>query len=198
MTDTSYFDGLYGASADPWRLRTAWYERRKRALTVAALPRQRYRRGFEPGCAIGELTAVLAERCAELLSVDLHADAVAAARRHVAAWPSVTVRQMLVPQEWPDGRFDLVVLSEIGYFATPAAWRQLCRRVATSADADATVLACHWLHPFAERTQPTEQIHAELDAALRWPHAATYRDGDFLIDVWSRQPASVAELEGLR
>jgi len=38
---SDYFDDLYGRRDDPWRLAERWYERRKHALTVAALPRQR-------------------------------------------------------------------------------------------------------------------------------------------------------------
>ncbi len=51
-----YFDDLYRQSDDPWKLREGWYERRKRSLTLALLPRPRYRNAFEPGCANGELT----------------------------------------------------------------------------------------------------------------------------------------------
>ena len=67
-----YFDELYQHSDDPWHLREGWYERRKRSLTLALLPRPRYRNAFEPGCANGELTAELAARCEMLLAADLH------------------------------------------------------------------------------------------------------------------------------
>ena len=40
---------LYADGADPWRA-GSWYERRKRAVVLASLPRERYRRAFEPGC----------------------------------------------------------------------------------------------------------------------------------------------------
>ncbi|MFE7421819.1 hypothetical protein [Rhodococcus sp. NPDC057529] len=61
----SYFDAMYAASPDPWGFGDRWYEQRKYALTLAALPRPRYRRAFEPGCSIGILTAALAHRCDE-------------------------------------------------------------------------------------------------------------------------------------
>ena len=54
-----YFEAMYRESQDPWSLSTRWYERRKYALTVAALPRARYRSAFEPGCSVGELSALL-------------------------------------------------------------------------------------------------------------------------------------------
>ncbi|NYS43147.1 SAM-dependent methyltransferase, partial [Pseudomonas syringae pv. actinidiae] len=63
----SYFDELFRNNDDPWAFKKRWYERRKRALTLAALPRERYRAIFEPGCANGELSADLAERCDTLV-----------------------------------------------------------------------------------------------------------------------------------
>lgn len=74
--DPQYFAELYATHEDPWAFRTRWYERRKRELVMASLPRQCYQRVFEPACANGELSALLAERCAELLCQDLDPTAV--------------------------------------------------------------------------------------------------------------------------
>ena len=41
MTDTGVFDELYRQSADPGGTTTRWYERRKRAVLLAALPLER-------------------------------------------------------------------------------------------------------------------------------------------------------------
>ena len=46
-----YFDGMYAAAADPWGFEERWYERRKYAISLAMLPRERYRAAFEPGCS---------------------------------------------------------------------------------------------------------------------------------------------------
>ena len=51
----SYFDGMYADSPDPWGFTSRWYEGRKYAITVAMLPKARYREAFEPGCSIGVL-----------------------------------------------------------------------------------------------------------------------------------------------
>jgi trans-aconitate methyltransferase len=77
----AHFDELFRLDADPWRTRTSWYEARKRALTLAALPDERYARAFEPGCGAGELTAALARRCAHVVASDASAAAV-----RKAAW----------------------------------------------------------------------------------------------------------------
>ena len=60
---SGHFQELYDKSPDPYGFTTRWYERRKYAVSLALLPWARYRSGFEPGCSIGELTALLAPRC---------------------------------------------------------------------------------------------------------------------------------------
>lgn len=67
----AYFDTMYDASADPWDLRTCWYERRKYAITLSMLPHRRYRHAFEPGCSIGTLTERLTERCEVVTATDV-------------------------------------------------------------------------------------------------------------------------------
>ena len=59
----SYFDDMYSDNPDPWGFESRWYEQRKYALTIAALPEPLYRSGFEPGCSVGVLTSLLAPRC---------------------------------------------------------------------------------------------------------------------------------------
>src|SRR5258708_25102140 len=61
---------------DPWQVASRWYERRKRDLLLAALPRERYAHGFEPGCGNGETTQRLLQRCERLCAVDFSARAV--------------------------------------------------------------------------------------------------------------------------
>ena len=54
-TNRSYFEEMYRDSDDPWEFGTSPYEQRKYAVTVASLPRSRYRSAYEPGCSIGVL-----------------------------------------------------------------------------------------------------------------------------------------------
>ena len=115
-TPPEYFDAMYAGSRDPWSLSTRWYERRKHALTVAALTRDRYRSAFEPGCSVGALTSLLAPRCDRLLATDRVREAVLTARDRLGDRPGLRIERGTVPDGWPDGRFDLVVLSEVGYY----------------------------------------------------------------------------------
>lgn len=115
-----HFDGLYADSNDPWRFRTSWYERRKYALTVAALPRERYKSGFEPGCSIGLMTTALASRCDRLVAVDSSQRAVDLTRATLVNEPHVTVERAVLPEGTPDGPLDLIVASEVLYYLSAA------------------------------------------------------------------------------
>ncbi|MEX3809504.1 SAM-dependent methyltransferase [Paraburkholderia sp. BR13439] len=194
-----YFDELYRRSDDPWRLREGWYERRKRSLTLALLPRPRYRNGFEPGCANGELTAGLATRCDALLAADLHPRAVELARERVAGAPNVRIQQRSVPCEWPTehGPFDLIVISEFAYYLDAAELETLAARIAGSLTTDGTLLACHWRRPFAEARESADRAHALFDSRCGLARLAHHDEADLLIDVWSRDARSVAQREGL-
>ncbi|MFM0204753.1 class I SAM-dependent methyltransferase [Paraburkholderia fungorum] len=194
-----YFDELYKSSDDPWNLREGWYERRKRSLTLALLPRPRYRNAFEPGCANGELTAELATRCDALLAADLHETAVRLARERVAGMPQVRVEQRTVPLQWPvdTGPFDLIVISEFAYYLDSADLETLAARIAASLTTDGTLLACHWRRPFAEALESADTAHALFDARCGLSRLAHHDEADLLIDVWSRDARSVAQREGL-
>ena len=112
----SYFAAMYARSADPWGFGDRWYEERKRAVTLAALPQRRYASAFEPGCSIGVLTAALAPRCDALLATDVSQEALAVAGRRLADAGHVRLERRALPDDWPPGRFDLVVLSELLYY----------------------------------------------------------------------------------
>jgi SAM-dependent methyltransferase len=195
----TYFDELYQQSDDPWRLREGWYESRKRSLTLALLPRPRYRNAFEPGCANGELTVELAKRCDTLLAADLHERAVQLARERVAGAAHVRVEQRTVPREWPTeaGPFDLIVISEFAYYLDSAELESLASRIAASLTTDGTLLACHWRRPFAEALESADAAHALFDTRCGLARLAHHDEADLLIDIWSRDARSVAQREGL-
>jgi SAM-dependent methyltransferase len=106
---------MYAADPDPWRFATSAYERDKYTATLAALPRRRFVSALEVGCSIGVFTRELARRCDRLLAVDV-AEAALAHARATCADGHVVFKNARVPQEWPPGRFDLVVLSEVLYY----------------------------------------------------------------------------------
>lgn len=116
----THFQRIYAASDDPWHYHTSEYERDKREATLAALGARQFHSGLEVGCSIGVLTRMLAPRCHRLLGIDLLEEPLQAARSECADQPWVRFAQMHVPVQWPDEAFDLIVLSEVLYFLTPA------------------------------------------------------------------------------
>jgi SAM-dependent methyltransferase len=194
-----YFDELYQRGDDPWQLREGWYEQRKRSLTLALLPRPRYRNAFEPGCANGELTAELATRCDALLAADLNARAVGLARERVAAAPHVRVEQRIMPAHWPReaGLFDLIVISEFAYYLDAVDLDTLAVCIAESLTVDGTLLACHWRRPFDEAFESADAAHSLFDTRCGLTRLAHHDEADLLIDVWSGDARSVAQREGL-
>ncbi|MEO9239171.1 MAG: class I SAM-dependent methyltransferase [Jatrophihabitantaceae bacterium] len=198
-TDTGYLDRLYRDDDDPWQLADGFYEKRKRDLLLASLDRTRFRSGFEPGCSIGLLSLQLAQRCDALLASDYHPRAVERARGRLAGLAGVRVQTMLLPDQWPVAHeFDLIVLSELGYFIDRPAWIRFCQQAKASLSPDGTVVACHWRHPFAERRTSTEELHSLLGEALPGRHAVSLVDEDFLLDLWTGSEASPAQRDGRR
>jgi SAM-dependent methyltransferase len=160
--DPGYFRDVYAASPDPYGLADRWYEARKYALTVALLPRQRYRAAFEPGCSIGVLTARLAPRCGSLLACDAVAGAVASARASTAALPGVRVEQRVIPRDWPPGEFDLIVFSEILYYFDDADLNEVLRLGVSALRPDGHLLAVHWRRPAPEHPRTGGEAHQAL------------------------------------
>lgn len=139
-----WFEQLYAREGDPWDFTTSPYEAAKYDRTLAALPRSRYARALEVGCANGVFTERLAPRCDDLLAVDVSDTALAAARARCAALPQVRFARAVLPTEAPAGPFDAVLLSEVVYYwdladvARVATW--LARAVASGGD----MLLVHW------------------------------------------------------
>lgn len=189
--DASYFEHLFAANPDPWALRNRWYEHRKRALTLAALTRQRYATVFEPACANGELSALLATRCERLLCMDASATAVASARQRLHSQPHIEVQQGHLPADWPQGEFELIVLSEFGYYLDSGDWQQVIDQAQASLSAQGSLLACHFLRPMPECSQTGQQVHEQLQARLQLTPVVQHREADFLLELWCRQPGGL-------
>ncbi|WP_297368806.1 bifunctional PIG-L family deacetylase/class I SAM-dependent methyltransferase [Cryobacterium sp.] len=193
-----FFDDFYAGSEDPWGFETRWYEARKRAITLAALPLDHYGAALELGCSIGVLSRDLAERCDTLLATDINEQALAVARDRLAGLPGVTVERRALPAEWPTGTFDLVVLSEIGYYCSPADLAVLLERSRQSLTPDGALVACHWRHPVGEYPLGGDEVHAVLAALPGLECTVRHQERDFVLEVYEPGPArSVAQREGL-
>jgi len=199
-TPLSYFEAMYAEDPDPWNFETRWYDTRKHALTVAALTHRHYRSAFEPGCSTGRLTALLAPRCEQLLAVDAVPAAVRTAAARLAATPQVTVRRADIPSDWPDARFDLVVLSELAYYFDDTDLGTLLDRTVDSLEPSGDLVAVHWRRPVPEHFRPGDAVHAALAARPGLTRLSRLEEDDFLLEVFTRVPPlarSVAQRENL-
>ena len=177
------FDTVHARSEDPWQYTTSWYEHRKRALTLAALPGRSYSAGLEIGCSIGTLSVELAERCGSFLAVDASSAALAHAARRLAHLPAAQTRHLTVPQDWPEGAFDLIVVSEVGYYLSPEELAALFERVEAALLPGGTLALCHWRHPIEGWELDGDTVHAAARRQLRWADAGLYRERDFVLEI---------------
>ena len=163
-----YFDALYKADPDPWKFAASPYERGKYEITLDAMPKPRYRSALEVGCSIGVLTRSLASRCNTLVAIDAAQTPLLEARRRCADLPGVRFEHMFVPDQWPDGVFELILLSEVVYYLSRDDVGRLAAKVINSLPKGGSVILVHWTgltnYPlrgdeaadlFIERIEPT-------------------------------------------
>ncbi|MFE5835655.1 PIG-L family deacetylase [Arthrobacter sp. NPDC056493] len=190
------FDDLHRGAEDPWRYQDTWYEQRKRSLTLAALPEQKYDAGLEAGCSIGTLGAELAQRCGRFLAVDASGTAVARAAERLARHPGAEAMQLTLPEQWPEGSFDLIVVSEMGYYLAAAELDELFTRISESLMPGGTLLLCHWRHPVSGWELDGDTVHALARSRLGWPPAGFYRERDFILETFIAPAAALSSRPG--
>jgi SAM-dependent methyltransferase len=180
--DAAYFDRVYAGSSDPWHFATSPYEHGKYDATLAALGDRHFASAFEIGCSIGVLTARLAERCDALLSVDINPKALDAARSRCAALPNVRFAQMTVPREFPDARFDLIVLSEVAYYWSDEDLALARDRIAGSAPGGLLELV-HFLPKVEDYVRDGDAVHEAFLNDSRFARVGHARAEHFRIDL---------------
>jgi LmbE family N-acetylglucosaminyl deacetylase len=176
-------DELHRTDEDPWRTASDWYEERKRAVTLAALPRRRFGRALEIGCSVGTLAADLATRCDALLALDASPAAVERARTRLRHLDHVEVRRADAVDDHPAGSFDLVVVSEVGYFLSPERLLALRGRVEQALADDGVVLLCHWRHDVVGWPLDGPAVHDLWRAATGLDVLVEHAEPDFLLTV---------------
>jgi SAM-dependent methyltransferase len=178
------FEARYAADPDPWDFETSAYEHEKYERTLAALGDRRYGRAFEAGCSIGVFTALLAERCDELLAVDIAQAAVDAARARLASCHHVRVERRTLPGEWPSGPFDLVVCSEILYYWDRATLDAALGVMPASLAPGGRLVAVHYRPPSSIDPLNGDVVHALLRERLALRHVASEVNDQFRIDAF--------------
>ena len=191
MSQRQHFEQLYQKLDDPWAVKTAWYERRKRQVLLAALPREQYRHGFEPGCGNGETTMALLERCDQLIAADFSESAVLLCNARIQRQDrrQLHLQKLQLPLEWPQvpaGGFDLLVVSELAYYLADADLALFNERCLSSLAPGGHWLMCHWRHQAPDLLQSADAMHAKIRAHPALKTVVEHRETDFLLEVWER------------
>ncbi|MFD1949508.1 class I SAM-dependent DNA methyltransferase [Sphingomonas arantia] len=186
--DADYFEKLYRDDPDPWKFETSEYEAAKYDRTLAALPAEQFGRVLEVGCSIGVLTERLAARCDALVAVDVSETALARAAERCAGLPQVTFAKMAVPDEVPEGVFDLVMLSEVVYYLDSPDIVRLGAYLREATVPGAHLLLVHWTGT-TDYPKPADTATAELRAALGDAVSAVHaeRHDAYRLDLWRRE-----------
>jgi 2-polyprenyl-3-methyl-5-hydroxy-6-metoxy-1,4-benzoquinol methylase len=183
----AHFARLYEADPDPWHFRTSEYEQAKYRKTIEALGARRFVSVLEVGCSIGVLTHLLAFHCDALLAVDLIEQPLQAARRTCADQPWVQFKQMRVPDKWPDGTFDLIVLSEVLYFLSPQDIAALADRASGCLDPGGLVLLVNWRGRSSDPCSGEEAAGIFIDRTRTWLQPRVqYLEGGYRLDLLYR------------
>jgi len=143
--NVDYFDALYRQHPDPWNFETSAYEANKYAASLAALGGRRYARGLEIGCSIGVLTRSLATAVDRLFAIDISAIPLETAAGRNRDLTNITFEVGALPHALPVGPFDLIVLSEVLYYLSPADLDTAAAAVLRALSPGGDVLMVHWL-----------------------------------------------------
>ena len=152
------------------------------------------------------LTEGLAARCDDLLASDVSPAALDTATARLSGATHVRFERRALPQSWPPGRFELVVLSELLYYLSDVDLRAVAARAVEAVAPGGTLLSVHWRHPVRDYPQTGDAVQQVVADAARGHLVPSVRhvelDLDLAVHVRPRlgeDPArvSVAARDGL-
>lgn len=181
-----YFNRIYDRNRDPWGFESSTYEREKYESTLRVLPNATYASGLEVGCSIGVLTRLLADRTESLLSLDVSEKALQQARARCAEFPHVGFEQARVPDEMPDGEFDLIVVSEMAYYLDRRDLETLTAGLAARHRPGGHLVLVHLTERVLDYPATGDQAHDYWLTRSEWRHIHHERRPRYRIDVLER------------
>ncbi|WP_148863570.1 SAM-dependent methyltransferase [Marinobacter fonticola] len=185
-TSPEFFESLYRNSEDPWDFRSSAYERNRYSDIVGGINDRHYTNAFEPGCAIGELTALLAPYCQSLHAMDCSAAAVQSAQRRCDEFAHVDIRKGSLPGDLPGQTFDLIVFSEVGYYFTRHDLALLVARLWTRLKPGGRIIACHWLGSSRDHRLHGSVVHQTMDQVIRTPGDFDIANPGYALKRWTK------------
>ena len=186
-TNQEFFEAKYRENNDPWAFASNAYEQNRYSEILHALDSRRYGRAFEPGCSIGILTARLASICEHVYAIDISPTAVRQARYRCAQLSNVSIGCGSLPKDVPTGTFDLIVLSEIGYYFDRQELFEVGSHIAGRLEPSGVLLAVHWLGHSEDHLIDGDSVHEILSHLDGLTLEFSERHIGFRIDRWVRE-----------
>ena len=192
MTVDESFEAAYRRDADPWDFATDPYELLRYSHVMQHVPVGGT--AFEPGCSVGVLTRQLADRSAHVTACDASTTAIERARERCADVSNVDLFTGVLPDDLPDGPFDTVVFSELGYYFHVSSLMLLCERLESLVAPGGRLVAVHWIGTSPDHVLHGDHVHRVLQCVVGLRHVAHERVEDprrdgFVLDVWERDDA---------
>jgi cyclopropane fatty-acyl-phospholipid synthase-like methyltransferase len=182
----SYFERMYRQNRDPWNFETSDYEAQKYQTTLDALPKARYHNALEIGGSIGVLTALLAQRCDCLLSIDVSPTAQQQAIARCRDLPQVRFDIARVPQDYPEEMFDLTLLSEVGYYLNWDDLKQTQQLIFKHLDVGGHLLLVHWTLFAKDYPLTGDEVHDSFLQLSELKHLIGLRQDRYRLDLFER------------
>lgn len=177
-----YFEELYSKNRDPWNFETSKYEEEKYNATIAAIPVGNYNKALEIGCSIGVLTEKIATLSNHLVAIDISNTALNQAKERLKSASNVEFRLGGIPTAFPEGDFDLILMSEVGYYLSMEDLLLTRAKIANSLNQNGILVLVHWTHFVADYPLTGDEVHnCFTDQGFsRLHHSATT---DYRLDV---------------
>jgi LmbE family N-acetylglucosaminyl deacetylase len=182
---SSYFEHIYDENNDPWDFETSEYEKAKYAHTIQSLGNKYFSSGLEIGCSIGVLTEMLAEHCDRLLSIDISSKALETAKKRLESNPKVDFRVAAIPDGFPEGTVDLIVMSEVGYYLSLGDLKRSIDCIEEQLLFGGTLLIIHWTHYVKDYPLTGDEVH-EAFSESKLKHLHGDRTKDYRLDVYEK------------
>lgn len=158
------------------------------AATIAALQKSRYRSAFEIGGSIGVLTQKLAHYCDSLLSIDVSKLAQDQAITRCQSLPQVRFEIMNFPQQYPEEKFDLILVSEVGYYWCREDLQIAQHRILEHLEPEGHLLLVHWLAYTPDYPLTGDEVHDSFLAFRpdQLKHILGQKNAQYRLDLWER------------
>lgn len=186
--NSEYFEKVYAANDDPWNFETSEYEAEKYASTLKALPKEKYKNALEIGCSIGVLTKMLGEKCIHLLATDVSEKALEQAKKRCQDLENVNFKTMSFAEEFPDEKYDLIVVSEVAYYLSPEDWKLAISKMYKILEEKGEIILVHWLPEVHDYPQTGDEVHKMFSTEIgnKMKNIFNSRAEKYRINVWEK------------